>query len=140
MMDENLRNALNSGLYVVEKNLRMVTQLLDQHPMRGITYSLEEIVDSRIDAEARIAINKMLKEIELLRETYDLPVRTESIKRRIYSCLGEVWFTLHDCKPERIQGYGKLQDSDIVFLDEHIDPMLKLVTHLEQTLYPKKPK
>jgi len=139
-MDENLRNALNSGLYVVEKNLRMVAQLLDQPPMRGITYSIEEIVDSRIDAEARVAINKMLKEIELLREAYDLPVRTESIKRRIYSCLGEVWCTLHDCKPGRIQGYGKLEDSDIVFLDEHIDPMLKLVTHLEQTLYPKRPK
>jgi hypothetical protein len=133
-MDDNLSRALRSGLYVVEKNLRAITQLLDQPQMQGITYSLGDNLDVSSGADARVVIQKMMRELELLKKTFSLPVEAQSSRSRVYTCLGEIWVTLCECKSDRIQGHGPLVDSDKAFLDQHIDSLLTLLERLEQAL------
>jgi hypothetical protein len=135
MMDEDLQRALRGGLYVVEKSLRDLIDVLDHPQMRGITYSVEGTIDPRSDAAARPEIDAMLKEVELLKKLFRLPTEVQSTERSIHSCLSEVWVTLNECKPERMQGYGKLNKVDSRYLDEHIDALLLMLTRLEGALY-----
>ena len=133
-MDDNLTRALRSGLYVIEKNLRAITQLLDQPRMQGIMYSLGDDLDASSATDACAAIQKMMRELELLKKTFSLPVEAQSSRSRIYTCLGEIWVTLYECKSDRIQGHGPLTDSDKAVLDQHIDSLLTLLERLEHTL------
>jgi hypothetical protein len=135
MMDEDLRRALRGGLYVVEKSLRDLIDVLDHPQTQGITYSVEGTIDPRSDAVARPEIDAMLKEVESLKKLFRLSTEVQSTERCIHSCLSEVWVTLNECKPERIQGYGKLNKSDSRYLDEHIDALLLMLTRLEGALY-----
>jgi hypothetical protein len=135
MMDKDLQRALQGGLYVVEKSLRTLIEVLDHPQMSGITYSVQGAIDPQSDAVARPEIEAMLKEVELLKEFFRLPTQAQSAKRVIHSCLSEVWVILNECKPERIQGYGKLNDSDSRYLDEHIDALLLRLRRLEDALY-----
>jgi hypothetical protein len=135
MMDEDLQRALRGGLYVVEKSLRTLIDVLDHPHMRGITYSIEGTVDPRSNAAARPEVDGMLKEVELLKKFFRLPTQVQSTERCIHSCLSEVWVILNECKPERIQGYGKLNASDSCYLDAHIDALLLMLTRLENVLY-----
>jgi len=135
MMDKDLQRALQGGLYVVEKSLRTLIEVLDHPQMNGITYSVHGVIDPQSDAVARPEIEGMLKEVELLKEFFRLPTQAQSAKRAIHSCLSEVWVILNECKPERIQGYGKLSESDKRYLDEHVDALLLRLRRLEDALY-----
>jgi len=135
MMDEDLQRALRGGLYVVEKSLRTLIEVLDHPQMQGITYSIRGTIDPQSNAAARSEVEGMLKEVELLKTLFRLPTRVQSTERCIHSCLSEVWVVLNECKPERIQGYGKLDKSDSSRLDEHVDALLLMLGRLEEALY-----
>jgi len=134
-MDENLTRALRSGLYVVERNLNSLRGTLLHADEGSVLYSTKDDIGSELKRSLLATISSMLEEIKLMKEAFALQTQEETVRRRVYSYLSENWGILHECKPERIQRYGKLAKQEKEVLDHHIDKLLAMNDALQRMLF-----
>jgi hypothetical protein len=135
-MEENVANAVKSGLYIVEKNLNMIMQTFVRPNERSIMHSISDDIDPAVKSRMLAVIDSMFSEIALLKKIFNLETYQESASWRVHSSISEVWIVLEECKPERLKGYGKMTEQDIDTLNRHIDSLLdmndRLLYYLER--------
>lgn len=109
--------------------------------MRGINDSLDTdlkksrfmlySINNNLNAETRTRLQNlvqgMLDEIAKLKEKFNLGSEEVNVKRNILGHLTEIWTTLEELRPEKIEkGYGKISEPDKKMLNLHLIKLLLL--------------
>jgi len=136
-MDENVRRALQSGLYIVEKNLNRIRNTLQHAEEASVLYSTKDDIEPELKGMLLAIMFSMVEVIKLLKGTFDLQAQQETTRRHVCSYLFENWKILHECKPKRLRGYGELGMQERELLDHHIDKLLAMNGQLQATLLTK---
>lgn len=126
-MDENHRGALRTSLLVVERDLRAIIQDLTIKSAEGILYRVREDVNPEARQEVLKIVNMMLEEISKIKRAYHLEIREQSLVALTNGRLGEAWVILEDLRPEKLDDYGKLPETEKDIIRPHIFLLLGMV-------------
>ncbi|MDG6905592.1 MAG: hypothetical protein JRN20_07400 [Nitrososphaerota archaeon] len=101
-----------------------------------ILYRKADGIHDEVACKVLATISSMLNEIALIKQEYKLETRDESMRKDSQSrCrLGEIWVTLEDLRPEKLDGYGKLGNVDKDSLREHMETLLNMVAQAREDL------
>jgi len=138
-MEETVANAVKSGLYVVEKNLNMIMQMFVRPNERSIMRLTRNDIHPTVKSRMLKLIDSMFSELALLKETFNLETVQESASWRVHSFISEVWTVLEDCMPEKLTAYGKMTETDIDILNQHIGVLLQMNDQLLEGLRANSP-
>jgi hypothetical protein len=133
-VDENLTRALQSGLYVVERNLNSVRGALQHTNEDSVLYSTMDDVGSESKSSVLQTIASMLDEIRVVKGLFALRTQEETVRRRAFSYLQVNWEVLHECKSKRLEEYGNLETQERELLDHHIDKLLAMNDELQRVI------
>jgi len=133
-MDKNVKSAVQSGLYVIERNLNIILHKLGEEDDFSVMHSTVNDVDPNFAARIRAVIGSMFDDIELLKRTFELQNHQESARWAIRSHLSEIWTVLEECKPERLDGYGQLAEEESHLLEIHVNRLLENVSRMREEL------
>jgi len=136
-MDEIHKRVLKSGLLVIERRLhQMENQLLKDVERRDtIIYSVSDDLKSSTKTEMLEFITVMLHEIRQIKEVFKLEPSKESTRREIYGELSEIWVTLEELMPEKLESYGKVPETDGEMLRSHILTLIRRIDDVWQLLH-----
>ncbi|HKM77268.1 MAG TPA: hypothetical protein VJZ32_12715 [Candidatus Bathyarchaeia archaeon] len=134
-MDQNVQRAINSGLFIVERNLRnLIKQLEESH---GADWILRKSVNDIREEETRQLIEKsgiLLNEICELGKAYNLEQNVESTRWRSLNDLSEIWTVLNELTPKQLGGYGTMTQVDNDMLTDRINKMLTICNEMRTIL------
>lgn len=134
-MDENVRRAVNSGLLIVERNIRNLIKELEHN--QNSNWILQKSVNDIPEESIRKLIEKselMLTGIRRLEQTYNLEQNVVSTRWRLMNSLAEIWSVLNELTPERLTGYGSITAGENDTLTMRINEILALCNDMRTIL------
>lgn len=134
-MDENVRRAVNSGLLIVERNIRNLIKELEHN--QNSNWILQKSVNDIPEESIRKLIEKselMLTGIRRLEQTYNLEQNIVSTRWRLMNSLAEIWSVLNELTPERLTGYGSITAGENDTLTMRINEILALCNDMRTIL------
>jgi len=134
-MDQNVQRAINSGLSIVERNLRNLIKQLEENS--GSDWILRKSVNDIGEEDGRQLIEKshlMLNYIRELEKIYNLEQNLESRRWRLLTDLSEIWTVLNELAPEQLRGYGTMTHGDDKLLTDRINKILTLCNEMRNIL------
>ena len=134
-MDENVRRAVNSGLLIVERNIRNLIKELEHN--QNSNWILQKSVNDIPEESIRKLIEKselMLTGIRRLEQTYNLEQNVVSTRWRLMNSLAEIWSVLNELTPERLSGYGSITAGENDTLTMRINEILALCNDMRTIL------
>ena len=135
-MDENHKRALRSSFIVVEKLLHEICDdfLRNGGQSSSILYSRVEDVDYEIVERLLNSVMSMFDVIRQIKEKFELGSTQESVRSQVYARLSEVWTILEDLRPERLEGYGLMDDADKELLRQYVLRLLSMLDDIFRLL------
>ncbi len=135
-MNENHKRVLSNSFLTIEKDLRTISNRLQQAGGTSDTifYSKVNDIDQMTATRILSGTQSMLQEIKRIKEEDELGTREESIKKEVYSLLIEIWTFLEDLRPKRLTAYGPLTERDKELLSHQIQGLLKMVNDMSSAL------
>jgi len=134
-LDENVRRAVNSGLLIVERNIRNLIKELEHN--QNSNWILQKSVNDIPEESIRKLIEKselMLTGIRRLEQTYNLEQNIVSTRWRLMNSLAEIWSVLNELTPERLTGYGSITAGENDTLTMRINEILALCNDMRTIL------
>jgi len=134
-VDENVRRAVNSGLLIVERNIRNLIKELEHN--QNSNWILQKSVNDIPEESIRKLIEKselMLTGIRRLEQTYNLEQNVVSTRWRLMNSLAEIWSVLNELTPERLSGYGSITADEKDTLTMRINEILALCNDMRTIL------
>ncbi len=134
-MDQNVHRAINSGLSIVERNLRNLIKQLEENS--GSDWILRKSVNDIGEENGRRLIEKsclMLNYIRELEKKYNFEQNLESRRWRLLTDLSEIWTVLNELTPEQLRGYGTMTRGDDKLLTDRINKILTLCNEMRNIL------
>jgi len=134
-VDENVRRAVNSGLLIVERNIRNLIKELEHN--QNSNWILQKSVNDIPEESIRKLIEKselMLTGIRRLEQTYNLEQNIVSTRWRLMNSLAEIWSVLNELTPERLTGYGSITAGENDTLTMRINEILALCNDMRTIL------
>jgi len=134
-VDENVRRAVNSGLLIVERNIRNLIKELEHN--QNSNWILQKSVNDIPEESIRKLIEKselMLTGIRRLEQTYNLEQNVVSTRWRLMNSLAEIWSVLNELTPERLTGYGSITAGENDTLTMRINEILALCNDMRTIL------
>ncbi|MGA9153868.1 MAG: hypothetical protein WBZ36_25085 [Candidatus Nitrosopolaris sp.] len=110
-MEYRHRRLLEIYLRLVEKHLRDINGSLDSDfkNSRFLLYSIKNSLNVETRAKMQNMVQGMLDEIAKLKEKFSLGSEEIDARRNILGHLTEIWTTLEELRPEKIEkGHGKI--------------------------------
>lgn len=138
-ISENHRNALAISLRLTEKRLRTMERDLEHGAKEkegAILYrTINDIGDS---AKRRMLslISAMLVEIRQMKEDFGLKTDVESTRSNFSASLGEIWVTLEELKPTKLEDYGHMSGREKALIEPRVLRLLELRNELQGALHP----
>jgi len=135
-MNENHIRVLGVYLHCVEKNLDYIRRELQFDPAEVEPILHSVIHDVREDTKTAILHNAsiMLEEIRSIKHEYGLLPQQEYSMRRVNGALTEIWTTIFDLRPKRLERYGPLTEEDERILDSLVSRLLGLLSEMYSSL------
>ena len=134
-MDENIQRAINSGLSIVERNLRNIIKDLKED--NGSEWILRKSLNDIDKETARQLTEKaelMLDDIREFDNAYKLEKNLESTRWRLTTSLSEIWSILNELTPEHLRGYGTMTPEEDNELKARIDRTLAVCNEMRNIL------
>jgi len=91
-------------------------------------------IDPAVKSCMLIIIDSMFSEVVFLKKTFNLETVQESASWSVHSSISGIWAVLEDCMPQKLTGYGKMTETDIDILNQHIGALLKMNDQLLEEL------
>jgi len=132
-MDQNVRRAINSGLYVIERNIRNLIRELENQPdwiLRKSVNDLTEETTRQLAEKSKL----MLTEIGELEQAYNLDQTIESTRWRLTNSLSEVWSILNELTSDQLRGYGTMTPMEAEALTNRISKITTLCNEMRNIL------
>ncbi|MCQ5377578.1 MAG: hypothetical protein NO516_05955 [Candidatus Methanomethylicia archaeon] len=79
-------------------------------------------------------IERMLEELSLFKNRYDLEEKKTSVKASISSTLIEIEILLDDLMPERFKAYGNLDDQDKEYIIKKVTALRAMLNQIREIL------
>jgi hypothetical protein len=133
-MEDTVASAVTSGLYLVERNLNMIMQMLAHPNERSIMHSTRNDIQSGTKSSMLTIIDSMFAEIGFLKKRFNLRTDEESASWKVHSYVSGIWAIFEDCMPDKLTGYGKMTPQDADALNRHIGLLLQLNDRLLEEL------
>ena len=137
-MNENHIRALGVYLYNIEKNLDSIIGELCFNPSK--VEPVLHIVKNDVEEDVRIALSheasSMLEELRSIKHEFGLITRQESSRKRINGALTEIWTTIYDLQPERLECYGPLAEGDEQRLGSVVSRLQELLSEMYSSVGP----
>ena len=134
-MDQDVLRAINSGLLIVERNIRALTKELREDP--DSEWILRKSVSDVNKATVRQLTEKsdlMLNEIRELEQACKLSRNVDSRRWRLTTNLPEIWSILNELTPDGLRGYGTMTQQESELLTTHINKMTTLCNEMRNAL------
>lgn len=134
-MDQSVMRSINSGLYIVERNIRNLINELEEN--QGTDWILKKSVNDISEKNARYLTEKanvLLNEIRQLERIYKLEQTIDSMSWRLLKSLFEIWTILSDLTPEGLKGYGTMTAEEASMLTDHVNKIMDLCNEMRNTL------
>lgn len=133
-MDESNKNALRSGLLIMEMRLGQISSDLERERLKVGLGPMEGEVSRREALQASTIIASMLEEISSLKRKYSLKESKPSVKASIMGMLIELDILLDDLMPERFKAYGDLDSQDAEYLSGKIRKIKSMLNEIYMIL------
>jgi len=134
-VDENVRRAINSGLFIVERNIRNLIKELEHN--QNSNWILQKSVNDIPEESIRKLIEKselMLAEIRSLEQTCNLEQSIVSTRWRLTNNLSEIWSILNELTFDHLSGYGTMTVSETKMLTGRINEIMSLCNEMRSIL------
>ena len=93
----------------------------------GILLSVRSAFDTLERGHLRSLITEARLAIAALAETFSLPHQERDARRVLDGDLVQIWSSLEDTRPRRLEGYGPMDPMAAALLDPCIDRLIDLV-------------
>ncbi len=133
-LDHNVRRAIQSGLYIVERGLNEIARELTQSREMAVLYQTRSDVDDKARRLILEKLRAMHERILRVKEEYELHTETYSLRKSIYIQLMSIWTILQDLRPETLLAYGDIDVSERKVLEGFVKELLALTDSLRHEL------
>jgi len=131
---ESNKNALRSSLLIMEVRLSQILSTLNQEMPKSILNASVMDVDPDEAFRTSKVIERMLEELSLFKNRYDLEEKKTSVKASISSTLIEIEILLDDLMPERFKAYGNLDDQDKEYIIKKVTALRAMLNQIREIL------
>jgi len=135
-MNENHERVLAIYLHNIERNLDKIGREFGHD---GLTSDpVLSRVNCDISDDTRTELLRcssiMCEEIGRIKDGYGFQPQNGSSKKRINAALTEIWTTINDLRPKRLENYGPLTEGDEEMLDSMILKLLVIVEEMSASI------
>ena len=131
---EPQQRRVETTLMLVDKAVQRVEFLLDRavrhHGPSGVTSSLDEQTVRRL----RERFRQLQDAAAELYRGYGFHGRRLDLERVLDAELSSLWEMLEDCRPERMRGFGPMEEQTARQLEADIQPLLDIVNRASAEL------
>ena len=131
-LNEGHLRRLSSVMAIVDS---MISRMLDMLDDRARATPMT-VVEGALSAEERRSLEKSLAGLRSLiagfAGKYDLEPSKKRLRRVLITDASQIWTLLEDCRPSRMRGYGKINDSDAEALETEIQKFLSKINEVMQ--------
>ena len=132
-LNQAQKRYLSATLSGYEKTLRFILQIIDSNNEIGILYSTHFEMDNQNKKEIRKMIQKELRIIEKVANTFGLDHKDIDLSRSVVAQLSENWGDLIDSCSTTLTNYGKFNTESFRTYDQLLEEMandsLKLASY-----------
>ncbi|HEY6535507.1 MAG TPA: hypothetical protein VIY08_06875 [Candidatus Nitrosocosmicus sp.] len=128
-MDYNHTRIIQVRFQLIENKVRDMINKLNETDSDSlfILYSIKYDIDEENKKKLLESLKKILDEINLVKENFNLELEEQSFFKSIAADLDQIFLTLDDTKPESlVKGYGAIPKSDQKLLKNHVSKLLDI--------------
>jgi hypothetical protein len=130
-LPRNYKRVLASLAEIIDRNVTELIRLLEEPGMESGIIRRE---DSFAPAEKEQKLKK-LKELREENKHFYKALDTEDVSysdRQIYNAkITRLWTILHDSRPEKLKGYGTLEEEERKWIAQQVERLLGIIEELK---------
>jgi hypothetical protein len=122
----NHQRVIIVGLYMLEKSLERIEEVLAADDGDRITYRVNDYLDDKVRSTVLQDIEKTRSIIRHLKDELNLQTQEESMARKVRSEASHLWEMLSDMRSGGLDRYGKTPKELADFWDPQLEELIEI--------------
>lgn len=130
-LNENQKRRVEIALFLLDRDLDEVMQLLKNEASSGILYAVEKDIDANVAARLVADANEIKVTIADLKTCFGLEPQVRLSSRTIRALLAASWVRIHDARPRNLGGMGAVDPTLFESLEPALVHLIEILQRME---------
>lgn len=126
----NHRRVILVGLYMLEKSLERIEEVLTAEDGERITYRVNDYLDDKVRSAVLQGIEETRSIIRDLKDELKLQPQEESMARKVRSEASHLWEMLSDMRSSGLDRYGKTPKELADFWNPKVEELIEIILRI----------